>query len=129
MLNIQPLNTQSLDIQQIIWFGPKFLSEKLYQASPIKYLELAKTLIRQGSLFTEDLSQQKILSKEGYGPAPRAFIICTEDQALVLKHQLWMIQNAGIDDIVEIKGADHMAMLSKPQELCDSLLHIASNCA
>ena len=29
-------------------------------------------------------------------------------------------------DVVEIKGADHMAMLSKPQELCDSLLKIAT---
>ncbi|XP_061363420.1 salicylic acid-binding protein 2-like isoform X3 [Gastrolobium bilobum] len=39
--------------------------------------------------------------------------------------ELWMIENAGINDMLEINGADHMAMLSKPQELCDSLQQIA----
>jgi hypothetical protein len=36
-----------------------------------------------------------------------------------------MIQNAGIDEVKLINGADHMAMLSKPQELCLSLVEIA----
>ncbi|XP_061363419.1 salicylic acid-binding protein 2-like isoform X2 [Gastrolobium bilobum] len=90
-----------------------------------KDLELAKTLIRPGSLFPEDLSQRKNFSKEGYGSVPRAFIVCTDDLGIPLKFQLWMIENAGINDMLEINGADHMAMLSKPQELCDSLQQIA----
>ncbi|RDX74128.1 Methylesterase 1, partial [Mucuna pruriens] len=110
-------------------FGPKFLSDKLYQASSIEDIELAKTLLREGSLFVEDLSQQRNFSKQGYGSVPHAFIVCTEDLAVPLNFQLWMIQNAEISDVVEIKGADHMPMLSKPQELSDSLLHIATKYA
>lgn len=92
-------------------------------------IELAKTLIRPGSLFAEDLSQQKNFTKQGYGSVPHAFIVCTEDLTFSLNFQLWMIQNAGINDVLEIKGADHMPMLSKPQELCDSLMQIAAKYA
>ncbi|XP_020239377.1 salicylic acid-binding protein 2 [Cajanus cajan] len=113
--------------KSIVVFGHKFLSEQLYQASSIEDRELAKTLLRPGSLFIEDLSQQKNFSKQGYGSVPLAFIVCTEDLGIPLNFQHWMIQNAGINvDVVEIKGADHMAMLSKPQQLCDSLQQIAT---
>lgn len=87
-------------------------------------LELAKTLIRPGSLFVEDLSKSK-LSKEGYESVPRAYIVCDQDMAITQEFQLWMIQNAGVSDVLEIKNADHMAMLAKPRELCDALLQIA----
>ncbi|KAK7386480.1 hypothetical protein VNO78_26740 [Psophocarpus tetragonolobus] len=107
-------------------FGPKFLSDKIYQLSPIEDIELAKALIRRSSLFIEDMSMQKNFSKQGYGSVPRVYIVCTEDLTITLEFQLWMIQNAGFNDIVEIKGADHMPMFSKPQELCDSLLLIAT---
>ncbi|RDX79120.1 Salicylic acid-binding protein 2, partial [Mucuna pruriens] len=114
----------------IVVFGPKFLSNKLYQASSIEDIELAKALLRPGSLFVEDLSQQKNFSKQGYGSVPLAFIVSTEDNEIPLSFQLWMIQNAGINvDVVEINGADHMVMISKPQELCDSLLQIAAKYA
>ncbi|WJX95298.1 (R)-mandelonitrile lyase [Trifolium repens] len=107
-------------------FGPKFLSNKLYQQSSTEDLELAKILSRPGSLFMEDLIQQKnLFSKQGYGSVPHAFIVCDDDLAIPLKFQHWMIQNAGINDVFEIKGTDHMAMLCKPQELCDSLNHIS----
>ncbi|GAU40211.1 hypothetical protein TSUD_397380 [Trifolium subterraneum] len=107
-------------------FGPKFLSNKLYQRSSTEDLELAKILSRPGSIFMEDLIQQKnIFSKQGYGSVPHAFIVCEDDLAIPLKFQHWMIQNAGINDVFEIKGADHMAMLCKPQELCDSLNQIS----
>ncbi|XP_045786299.1 salicylic acid-binding protein 2-like [Trifolium pratense] len=112
-----------------MFFGPKFLSNKLYQQSSIEDLELAKTLLRPGSLFMEDLIQQKnLFTKQGYGSVPHGFIVCDDDIAIPLKFQHWMIQNAGINDVLEIKGADHMAMLCKPQQLCDSLNHIANQC-
>ncbi|CAL0313905.1 unnamed protein product [Lupinus luteus] len=75
------------------------------------------------------MSQQTNYFKHGYGSVPRAFILCTEDLAIPLEFQLWMIQNAGINDVEEIKGADHMAMFSESQELCDSLLLLASKYA
>ncbi|CAJ2635478.1 unnamed protein product [Trifolium pratense] len=92
-----------------------------------KDLELAKTLLRPGSLFIEDLIQQKnLFSKQGYGSVPRAFVVCKDDLGIPLKFQHWMIQNAGINDVLEIKGADHMAMLCKPQQLYDSLNQIST---
>jgi len=92
-------------------------------------LELAKTLIRPGSLFLEDLSKKNNFTKEGYGSVPRAYIVCTEDMGITQEFQRWMIQNAVSDDVLEIQGADHMAMLSKPQELSDALQQIASKYA
>lgn len=81
--------------------------------------------MRPGSLFPEDLSQANNFSREGYGSVPCAYIVCNEDLAIPLGYQQWMIQNAEIDKVWEIKGADHMAMLSKPHELGLSLLEIA----
>jgi hypothetical protein len=87
---------------------------------------LAKTLLRHGSLFIEDLTQQKNLyTKQGYGSVPHAFIVCNDDLGIPLKFQHWMIQNAGINDVFEIKDADHMPMFCKSQELCDSLNQIS----
>ncbi|KAG5050987.1 hypothetical protein JHK85_003503 [Glycine max] len=109
-----------------VLFGPEYLSKKQYQLSPVEDLELAKTLVRPSSLFIEDLSKQKNFSKHGYGSVPRAYIVCTEDLAIPLEYQLWMIQNAGINDVLKIKGADHAAMFSKPRELFNSLQKIAT---
>ncbi|KAK7346498.1 hypothetical protein VNO80_21019 [Phaseolus coccineus] len=110
-------------------FGPKFLANKLYQLSPTQDLELAKTLVRASSLFLEDLSRQKKFSKKGYGSVPRSYIVCTKDLAITLEYQRWMIQNAAINDVVYIEGANHMVMNSKPRQLLDSLQKIATKYA
>ena len=86
---------------------------------------MAKALVRPGSLYVEDLSKAKKFSKEGFGSVPRAYIVCDKDLAIPLEHQLWMIQNAGVNHVEEIKGSDHMAMLCMSQELCLSLFRIA----
>lgn len=86
---------------------------------------MVKSLKRVGSLFPEDLSEAENFTKEGYGSVPCAYIVSNEDLAIPLEYQQWMIQNAGIDVVRVIKGADHMVMLCKPQELCLSLLEIA----
>lgn len=91
----------------------------------MKDLELAKTLVRPSSLFKEDFSKANNFSNEGYGSVPRVFIVCDEDMITKKEFQRWMIDNGGPNDVMEIKGADHMAMFSKPQELCDCLLEIA----
>lgn len=88
-------------------------------------LELAKTLVRPGSLFLEDLAKEKKFSENGYGSVQRIYVVCNEDKAMIEAYQRWMIQNYEPTEIVEIPGADHMAMLSKPQQVCDSLLEIA----
>ncbi|KAK7359902.1 hypothetical protein VNO77_01870 [Canavalia gladiata] len=109
-------------------FGPNFLSKTFYQLSSAEDPELAKSLARPTSFLVEDLNEQNNFSKQGYGSVQRASIVCTEDLAIPSNYQLWMTQNADINDVLEIKDADHMVMLSKPQ-LCDSLLQIATKYA
>ncbi|KAG5241361.1 Chain family protein [Salix suchowensis] len=106
-------------------FGPKFLSLKLYQLSPPEDLEQARTLIRPGSLFLYDLSMADNFSAKGYGSVKRVYVICDEDLAIPLEFQRWMIENSGADEVMEIKGADHMVMFSKPRELSQCLSEIA----
>ncbi len=93
----------------------------------LKDLELAKTLARPGSLFLEHLSEAKNFSNEGYGSVPRVYIVCNEDLAIPVEFQQWMIKNEVPKDVMEIKGADHMAMFSKLEQLCHYLLEIARN--
>ncbi|ONH96627.1 hypothetical protein PRUPE_7G142200 [Prunus persica] len=106
-------------------FGPEFLA-KLYQLSPIEDLELAKSLVRVGSLFLQDLSKMKKFSNVGYGRVPRVYVVCSEDKGIPEEFQRWMIENSGVTNVVEIKGADHMPMFSKTQEVCNALVDIAN---
>ncbi|KAI5665888.1 hypothetical protein M9H77_15741 [Catharanthus roseus] len=109
-----------------LFLGPKFSALKLYQLSPIEDLELAKLLVRPSSLFVEDLSKRPNFSKEGHGSVKRAYILCHEDKAIPLDFQQWMIHNSiGVEQVKDIKDADHMAMLSKPKRVCDHLLDVA----
>ncbi|GMJ07965.1 methyl esterase 1, ARABIDOPSIS THALIANA METHYL ESTERASE 1 [Hibiscus trionum] len=105
--------------------GPNFLAHQLYQLSPVEDLELAKTLMRPGSLYEHDLSKVKNFSDQGYGSVTRVFVVCDEDKAIKLEHQRWMIHNNPPQAVMEISGADHMPMLSKTKQLCDILLEIA----
>ncbi|KAK2997856.1 hypothetical protein RJ639_025972, partial [Escallonia herrerae] len=93
-------------------------------------LTLATTLIRPGSLFLEDLSKGSNFSNEGYGSLKRVFIVCCKDKAIPEEFQQWMIKNSPVvSEVKEIKGADHMPMFSKPHELCNCLLEIATKYA
>ena len=87
--------------------------------------ELAKTLVRPGCLFIEELHNAKNFSKEKYGSVPKAYIVCKDDRVIPASYQRWMIENAGIEHVLEIQDSDHMAMLCKPQELCQSIMHLA----
>lgn len=90
-----------------------------------KDFELAMTLARPGSLFLDDLSKAKNFSNEGYGSVPQVYVVCDQDLGIPLEFQRWMIKNGVPKDVMEINGADHMAMLSKPDELCHCLLETA----
>ncbi|XVE82725.1 hypothetical protein DITRI_Ditri16bG0029200 [Diplodiscus trichospermus] len=85
--------------------SPKFLASYLYQLSPVEGLELAKTLVRPGSLYLQELSKAKNFTDEGYGSVIRVFVVCNEDKTVSLKIQRWMIQNNPPKDVAEIKGA------------------------
>ncbi|XP_015067106.1 salicylic acid-binding protein 2-like [Solanum pennellii] len=106
-------------------FGPKFLADKLYQLSPPEDIALGLSLVRTSSLFLEDLSKAKYFTDEGYGSVKRVYVVCTEDKVMSKEFQQWQIDNIGVTEAKEIKGADHMAMLCMPKKLCDTLVEIA----
>ncbi|XP_043711674.1 salicylic acid-binding protein 2-like isoform X1 [Telopea speciosissima] len=112
--------------QTTMLFGPKFLAFKLYQLSSSKDLALAEMLIRPGSLFKEDLSKCMSFSEEGYGSINQVYIVCKKDLTITEDFQHRMIENNSVKEVMEIEDADHMAMLSKPNEVCCCLLDIAN---
>ncbi|KAG0471650.1 hypothetical protein HPP92_016196 [Vanilla planifolia] len=66
-------------------------------------------------------------SLEGYGSVRKVYIVSQEDASISADFQRWMIQNNPVEEVMEIEGADHMAMLSKPEELCGCLENIVKN--
>lgn len=121
--------SSSQEHMMTMFFGPKFLSDKLYQLSPLEDLELAKTMVRPGSLFLHDLSKANKFSGEGYGSVARAYVVCKDDIGIPEEFQRWMIANSPVEEVMEIEDADHMVMLSKPQEVCHCLWKIAQRYA
>ncbi|CAK9320362.1 unnamed protein product [Citrullus colocynthis] len=115
--------------QTSMFFGPNFLAKRLYQLSPPQDVVLGHTLLRPSSLFMEDLSKANNFSKEKYGSVTKVYIICTEDRGIPKEFQQWMISNAGIQNVMEINGSDHMPMFSMPPRLLHCLLQIALNYA
>lgn len=83
-------------------------------------------LIRPLPLFSdEDLSKELMLSNEKYGSVNRVYIMSEEDMVSQRDLQWWMIQRNPPDHVVEIRGSDHMVMMSKPMELWAHLQAIA----
>ncbi|KAI0507075.1 hypothetical protein KFK09_013193 [Dendrobium nobile] len=108
-----------------ICFDSKFLATYLYQNSSFEDLTLASVMMRTTSTFSEDLKKNSLLAKGGFGSVDKMYIICNEDALISKEHQRWMIQNNGtVKEIMEIEGADHMPMFSKPNELCQCLASI-----
>lgn len=109
-------------------FGPEFSRSRLYQLCSEENYTLGMMLMRPGSTsFIEDLSKAENFSEEGFGWVKKAFIVCVEDKVMSRETQRWMIENnGGVGEVMELPNADHMAMLSTPHQLCNSLLQIAS---
>ncbi|CAA2978081.1 salicylic acid-binding 2-like [Olea europaea subsp. europaea] len=106
-----------------ILFGPKFLSNQLYQLSPPEDLALATLLMRP--IISAEFEEEITLSKENYGSVTRVYLICENDIVINQRFQNWAIEINPCDEVKMISGADHMAMFSKPQELCSFLQEIA----
>ncbi|KAK4416822.1 Salicylic acid-binding protein 2 [Sesamum alatum] len=108
-----------------VHLGPNYISSKLYNLCSPEDMALANMLVRPCCIFLQDLSNKSAFSKEGFGSVKRVFIVCPEDKTIPLNFQRWQIETIGVDQVKEIENADHMPMLSKPQELCQCLLEIA----
>ncbi|XP_013627279.1 PREDICTED: putative methylesterase 19 [Brassica oleracea var. oleracea] len=109
--------------------GPKSMAKYAYQLSPLEDLVLATMLVRVNPVVTNNLAGTKSFSEERYGSVTRIYIICGEDNMIPEDYQRWMISNFPVKEVMEIKNADHMAMFSKPQELCARLVGIANKYA
>ncbi|KAG2295590.1 hypothetical protein Bca52824_042259 [Brassica carinata] len=79
---------------QMDWLDTS-MAKYAYQLSPLEDLVLATMLVRVNPVVTNNLAGTKALD-----------------------YQRWMISNFPVKEVMEIKDADHMAMFSKPQELC-----------
>ncbi|GJM91960.1 hypothetical protein PR202_ga08383 [Eleusine coracana subsp. coracana] len=91
-------------------------------------LELAKLLVRPGSQFMDDpiIKDATLLTDGNYGLVKRVFVIAMADASNTEEMQRQMIDLSPGAEVEEIAGADHMAMFSKPRELCDVLIKIAN---
>ncbi|KAF0918960.1 hypothetical protein E2562_027511 [Oryza meyeriana var. granulata] len=109
-------------------FGPQIAREKLMQLCSPEDLTLAGSLLRVSSMFVEDLQVQQPYSKERYGSARKVYIVCKQDLAIPEGFQRWMIENNPVDEVKEI-DADHVVMLSRPDELARCLADVAESYA
>ncbi|KAL5099329.1 hypothetical protein RYX36_003656 [Vicia faba] len=107
--------------------GPQFLASKMYQLSPPEDLSLVMLLQRPIRSFgDQELSREKTsITKNNYGTVAKVYIVCQQDKLLKLDFQLSMIERNPTNDVKVIPDADHMAMLSKPQDLFAYLQEIA----
>ncbi|ONM37249.1 salicylic acid-binding protein 2 [Zea mays] len=109
-------------------FGPRIIREKFFQLCSPEDLTLSASLMRVSSMFVEDLALRQPYSKERYGSVRRVYVVCTEDYAIVEGFQRWMVDNSPVDEVKEI-AADHVVMLSRPDELVRCLTDIADKYA
>ncbi|KAI5648088.1 hypothetical protein M9H77_34093 [Catharanthus roseus] len=105
-------------------FGPKYMSTKIFQLCPPEDLELALALIRPtpGSV-DEDVSNA--LTQENYGSVPRVYIKAEDDMLINRPIENFRIENYPPQELKIIHNADHMAMLSNPNDLSSYLLQIS----
>ncbi|KAL3583687.1 hypothetical protein D5086_014748 [Populus alba] len=89
-----------------------------------KDLSLQTLLKRSGSLFLESLAKANKFTKEKFGSVVRDYVVCTQDLLVVPSLQRFMIEHNEVKEVMEIP-ADHMAIASRPKELCQFLLEFA----
>ncbi|CAN6459973.1 unnamed protein product [Victoria cruziana] len=108
-------------------FDAGLIRTHLYSNCSDQDVALATSLVRAGPFYREDLSRHDFVSETNYGRTKRVYVVCKDDKTIEGSFQRCMIKMSPVDEVVEIDGADHMAMLSKPLELCRHLLQIARN--
>ncbi|KAJ8432429.1 hypothetical protein Cgig2_016059 [Carnegiea gigantea] len=105
-----------------VTFGPKFVSQALYQYSPQEDAALATMLLRPLPLTN---AKELVFSEAKYGSVNRVFVISEKDQIWTKQFQEWMIKENPPNQVELIRGSDHMVMISQPSQLWACLLGIA----
>ncbi|CAK7339432.1 unnamed protein product [Dovyalis caffra] len=102
--------------------GPNYMASRFYHLSPPEDLMLATLLLRPFPIYSSSETENAVIvTKEKYGSVRRVYIVCEQEND---PKQTWMIENNPVDEVMVISGSDHMAMFSKPQELCSCLQDI-----
>ncbi|VAH84383.1 unnamed protein product [Triticum turgidum subsp. durum] len=91
-------------------------------------LTLAMLLVRPGCQFVDDpmMRDEALLIDANYGSVKKVYVVLTDDVSTSEEMQCWMVDLSPGTEAEVLAGADHMAMCSKPRELCDALLRIAN---
>uniref|UniRef100_A0ACD5WUP3 Uncharacterized protein n=1 Tax=Avena sativa TaxID=4498 RepID=A0ACD5WUP3_AVESA len=111
-------------------FRPLVTRANLYQLCSLEDLTLGMSMMRVSSMFVDDLRLQQPYTAARYGSVRKVFLVCKDDHSIVEGFQRWMIENYPVvDEVKELHGADHMAMLSTPDELASCLADIVKNYA
>ena len=72
------------------------------------------------------LAEETAVTKERFGSVARVFIMCDLDNKMPLDLQQLMIKTNPPDEVAEIKGSDHMIMMSRSVQLFSCLLKAAN---
>jgi len=72
------------------------------------------------------MSRQITLSQKNYGSVRRIVVLSEEDKLVPKDLVEWMIRHNPPDEVLKVKGSDHMVMMSKPAELGAILQKTAS---
>jgi hypothetical protein len=90
-------------------------------------LALATMLMRPGSQFAEDpiMKDETLLAEGNYGSVKKVFVVVKADACTSEDLQRWLVDLSPGTEAEELAGADHMAICSRPSEVCDVLLAIA----
>ncbi|KAF3772576.1 Methylesterase 2 [Nymphaea thermarum] len=123
--SLVPYTDTSRLLPATIEFGTQFLRSHLYNNCSIEDYTLATMLKRAAPFDRDDLSCHDFVSETNYGGTKRVYVVCKDDQVIKESFQRWMIEVGQVDDVMEIEGADHMPMFSKPHDLCNLLLQVA----
>uniref|UniRef100_A0A0E0FUA1 AB hydrolase-1 domain-containing protein n=1 Tax=Oryza nivara TaxID=4536 RepID=A0A0E0FUA1_ORYNI len=110
-------------------FGPQIAQERLMQLCSPEDVTLAGSLLRMSSMFVEDLQKQQPFTEGRYGSVRKVYVVVNQDLAIPEGFQRWMIGNSPVDEVKEIDAADHLVMLSRPDELARCLADIAESYA
>nr|XP_043607825.1 salicylic acid-binding protein 2-like [Erigeron canadensis] len=117
-------NESDADLTSFL-FGPKYLSSTLYHLCSAEDIELGRILVRPASLFLNDLGSVKQYTDERFGSVKRVYVVCDEDRTIKEEFQRWMIHNNQTAETKELKGVDHMPMISDPKQVSLCILEIA----
>ncbi|TVU19095.1 hypothetical protein EJB05_35228, partial [Eragrostis curvula] len=114
-----------------IIFGQNFMAQRLYQLCSPEDLTLGMSLVQPANRFNEDslMRDEKVLTETGYGSTRRVFVVIEDDFGIPVEFQRRMVAQSPGVEVEEIAGADHMVMLSRPQELVELLVRIANKCS